>query len=536
MADLVTNFAEMGANGPSYSSDTTHKTEWFFDLDAELASGKDVAYIDYDKSGVRTGIYETTLGKEVYINGSDFYQVKNGIQLYNTGTSYIYGVEFNDLESPDIYGGAYRIGGGSTSPTIGITYIKNTFGDAKEAPLTSYSTSNNDFIAVERNSAPVYMQYATAKNFSDAIIDNKSKIYIMNATFEDAYRVLRAHDGAEIIIVNSIISAADGKTLLWLGGPNAKISYYNVTWNGLDHPDPSVIGYYGGLTATTVMSRIVKLTENPLPAMSSFFENEIATVKFEYSRDGQTWTALNNGSFGTAGKALAGDIRFDLNLPTTTNITVRALVGTTDGDQALTGAMDVSGSGRAVTVDLADFNWGNTGGSIGTPTTNSTPDPIQEPVVDATPDPIPDPDPVDPNFVAAIITFISDPNYANAMAQAIAVFRAADDQIVFNDPVPPAPTEKPAPTGTEPAGHQLVAAYNIGGGEFTSAETGIRYSADPGVTGGSINTRSIRTAISETVDDALYQSFGWGKFSYDIAVPADGVYTFRRIRKVEITH
>ena len=70
MTHLSGNFEVWGANGPSYPGEGLHATEWFFDLDAGLTSGKDVTYIDYQRSGVRTAIRKTTPGEEIYINGA----------------------------------------------------------------------------------------------------------------------------------------------------------------------------------------------------------------------------------------------------------------------------------------------------------------------------------------------------------------------------------------------------------------------------------------------------------------------------------
>ena len=45
MTHLSGNFELWGANGPSYPGEGLHSTEWFFDLDAGLTSGKDVTEI-----------------------------------------------------------------------------------------------------------------------------------------------------------------------------------------------------------------------------------------------------------------------------------------------------------------------------------------------------------------------------------------------------------------------------------------------------------------------------------------------------------
>ncbi|MBK0398732.1 cadherin-like domain-containing protein [Limibaculum sp. M0105] len=71
----------------------------------------------------------------------------------------------------------------------------------------------------------------------------------------------------------------------------------------------------------------------------------------------------------------------------------------------------------------------------------------------------------------------------------------------------------------------LITAINVGGGGYAAVDTNIFYSADPGVSGGLISYRN-RTDVSVpgTQDDPLYQQYGFGSFSYDIAVPEDGVY------------
>ena len=71
MTHLSGNFELWGANGPSYPGEGLHSTEWFFDLDAGLTSGKDSVFIDYQNSGVGAAIQKTTVGEKVYINGAD---------------------------------------------------------------------------------------------------------------------------------------------------------------------------------------------------------------------------------------------------------------------------------------------------------------------------------------------------------------------------------------------------------------------------------------------------------------------------------
>lgn len=66
----------------------------------------------------------------------------------------------------------------------------------------------------------------------------------------------------------------------------------------------------------------------------------------------------------------------------------------------------------------------------------------------------------------------------------------------------------------------VIFAINAGGEEFT-ASSGIKYLTDRNFTGGSIYKTT--APISNTEDDALYQSERYGNFSYDIPV-SDGTY------------
>jgi hypothetical protein len=71
----------------------------------------------------------------------------------------------------------------------------------------------------------------------------------------------------------------------------------------------------------------------------------------------------------------------------------------------------------------------------------------------------------------------------------------------------------------------LVAAINIGGGAYTAVTSGVSYVADPGPGSGTI-TYSNRSGdpIAGTQDDVLYQTYGYGDFSYAFAVPGAGAY------------
>lgn len=55
MIDSTTDLANPGAYGPSDPGGGAHSTQWSFDLDEAVVSGKDAAYIDDARSGA-TGV------------------------------------------------------------------------------------------------------------------------------------------------------------------------------------------------------------------------------------------------------------------------------------------------------------------------------------------------------------------------------------------------------------------------------------------------------------------------------------------------
>ena len=64
---------------------------------------------------------------------------------------------------------------------------------------------------------------------------------------------------------------------------------------------------------------------------------------------------------------------------------------------------------------------------------------------------------------------------------------------------------------------------NVGGSQYV-ASNGTVFEADPGIDGGSYITRNRSNEVRGTDDDALFQSYGLGNFSYDIEVPNSGTY------------
>lgn len=278
-----------------------------------------------DRPG-QSGVFESkTPGRTVRAMLLDFSRVKYGVTLRQTGESFFDRIAFDCVESNDRFGGAFRIGG-AKKPTLGPTYLSRVEADGCDAADGDYGRRNTDFLIVERGVAPVYLRYSTASGFSDAMVDAKADVYIANATLSGGHRTLRAHDGARIWIVNSTVTSADRGALAWLGGPEARIFYHNVLWNGRPTPDLSRIGFDGG--ARQDAGQIVRLDHNPLPDLSPFFGGTVESVAFEV-RAGGGWSRLAGGQFGAPEAPIAGDLIFDLESPAPA--TARAVV-TRSGD------------------------------------------------------------------------------------------------------------------------------------------------------------------------------------------------------------
>ncbi|MEM6661478.1 MAG: hypothetical protein AAF666_04785, partial [Pseudomonadota bacterium] len=310
-----------------------------------------------DPSGLSSssGHYEVPeTGVSVYAESLKFAHLKYGMTLRQTGEVYVHDFEFSHVSSVDRFGGALRIGG-SNKPTVGITYLENVYADGGDVPSADYAEINTDFLTNERNNAPVYLRYVTARNFSDGLIDNKSTVYISNATLEDSYRELRAHNGATIIIVNSVVNSNMDETIAWLGGESARIYYYNVLWNGQEDPDPAWIQGWDKNGNIQALSQVIALDENPLPQIDDFFSGRVETVSFDLWSD-NGWIPLDGGKFGTVGEALAGDVVFDLSIPGESG-TIRSTVTETlaDGTSAETVSSAAVYAGGSHSVDLFDF-------------------------------------------------------------------------------------------------------------------------------------------------------------------------------------
>lgn len=245
---------------------------------------------------------------DLLIDGLTVTNSKNGIALLNTGATSIVDMTFENMV-PDgsLFGSVIRIGSKAAEHTTkGVTFIQDVEADGNMSPLGRYgNTPNTDFLVVEAGSAPVMLRDVTASGFSDSIIDCKSTVYIMNATLEGAHRVLRAHEGATIVIVNSVLEGGpNSQALAWLEDSTSRIYYYNTTWNGKGAPGIEDVRGEGGMTPAQALKNVVQLRENPLPALSPFFASDFDRVSIEIQNAKGQWVDT-----GLGGRP--GDLRFD---------------------------------------------------------------------------------------------------------------------------------------------------------------------------------------------------------------------------------
>ena len=262
--------------------------------------------------------------ESVLYENNEVIRAKHGITMAGGATTSIYGLKF-DTVATDKFGGAIYLTRGDGLYDMGApVLIQNVYADGKRQPLPlegGYQNSNTDFITndhsstAERSATPVFIRDFTAKNFSDAIVDNKGTVYIMNGTLENAYRILRVWGDDEIIIVNSDITLGDGDDLAWFWDNSGRIKYYNTLWNGEPNPDPELISIHNlpdGMSKDEVLDEVlIELDHNPLPEISDFFRTEDAQLHLEVSVDEADWVEveLDPGHFtanGIVGDPLVG--------------------------------------------------------------------------------------------------------------------------------------------------------------------------------------------------------------------------------------
>jgi hypothetical protein len=212
-----------------------------------------------------------------------------------------------------IYGAAIKV----NRSVPAATYIQRVFADGREAPDSSYSNSNTDFISIERDSSPVFVRYATGRNFGDAGVDAKSNVALMNVTIDGAHRALRIWSGATLTIANAIINVPQGHEQVWMQHTTSALRYYNVLWCiGSANPSPSDPACTTSPTAIGVDNVTVSQARRQMTALSSntlsddsFFATKIDRVVLEYSPDnGSTWRVMATG--GSTGRPPLGDLRY----------------------------------------------------------------------------------------------------------------------------------------------------------------------------------------------------------------------------------
>lgn len=255
----------------------------------------------------------------------DIVQMKHGLTLQKSGAVSIVDYTYTGFAGDgSIFGAAIKLGD-NDRPTSGATYVQRVVADGKQTPDATYKVSNTDFIGIEEDSGPVFVRDISASNFGDAGVDSKSnQIYIMNATLENAHRMIRAWPGVEITLVNVIVNAAPGHAQGWVYDDTATVRHFNTLWclgaskPSAQNPDcraaPWVVES-DTLTESDIAKRFVALNANPLPGVSQFFRTRMDEIAAEYSLDsGDSWLSLPLLNAGRPGSAPVGDTRYRISL------------------------------------------------------------------------------------------------------------------------------------------------------------------------------------------------------------------------------
>jgi Ca2+-binding RTX toxin-like protein len=152
---------------------------------------------------------------------------------------------------------------------------------------------NNNVIPAGGGGA-VYLRDFTARGFADAIIDAKSTVYVMNATMEDAFRIIRVWPEAHVVLVNCVLNLGDGTNYGWLNGYKARISYYNCLWDGSPTPDLSKFSTFGVPwqdSARVIAQNVRQLASNPLEGIE-FFGTDANRYRAQVSVNHDVWIDL----------------------------------------------------------------------------------------------------------------------------------------------------------------------------------------------------------------------------------------------------
>jgi hypothetical protein len=255
-----------------------------------------------------------TLVRDVTIRNARY-----GVYVANASPASIENLAFLDWDGGDsIHGAAIKLDRSGPAPT----YIQRVFANGMEGPDASYRRSNTDFIGIERSAGPVFVRYATGRNFGDGGVDAKSDAALMNVTIDGAHRGLRAWSNVTITIADAIINVPAGHDQVWLQDATSQVRYHNVLWCvGAETPSPDARECSTRPTAISgdnisegqARQQVVALSSNPLPEMDPFFATQIDRIVIEYSSDGgANWREM--ASSGSRGHPPLGDTRFRVPL------------------------------------------------------------------------------------------------------------------------------------------------------------------------------------------------------------------------------
>lgn len=306
MAESIKLLIENDSNG-SYVRIQDNRVEKQYD---EIVDG-----FNSDESPGEVAYFsDVEQGQRALYENFDISQAKHGITVVGGGARDIYNYDFYDADPTkdtrdgvvtNTHANAIRISeDDELHDADGPITIQRAHADGASQPMTKedrYQNSNTDFIsnnnkATNGNTVELYLRDFSAKNFSDAIIDNKGTVYIMNGTLENAYRILRAWPESEIVIVNSVIDLGEGTELAWFKDDTARLKYFNVLWNGKPDPDPELIKVQNipkGMTKVEVLEKVlVPLDRNILEEVDPFFGTLNAHYEVKISVNGGAWQTV----------------------------------------------------------------------------------------------------------------------------------------------------------------------------------------------------------------------------------------------------
>jgi Ca2+-binding RTX toxin-like protein len=328
---------------------------------------------DVTRSQLRAGLRvneEVQYGRDVLIENVSVSDAFYGIVHTGSTNDRVENFNFRNVQDDPLYGAAlFR----TDSDQGGLSYLR-VYADGGVSPMedeSGYSQTNTDFfnsrLEPENTSTNEYvmMRDVTAKNFSDSLFDTKSTVYIMNATLENAFRLLRPWRNTEIVLVNCEVNLGpEGSEYVFFNNYSGKIRYYNTTWDGESRPNYNNISYQNIDSRDFVnvyKNNIIELDSNPLAGFSDFFAVDTNRYRAQVSVNGDVWRELALPEDGWLGRHI-GDTAVEL--PDLGNGVYRVRSWTVDGTPT---APVVS---APIVVTTSSFNYapgGSGGGSLSQP-------------------------------------------------------------------------------------------------------------------------------------------------------------------------